>query len=63
MSGFTGWRTSSRSQGNGQCVEVGLGRERVAVRDTKNRAQGHFTVASEQWFEFVTRVKRGELDS
>lgn len=63
MTSFTGWRTSTRSSHNGNCVEVGFGRQSVAVRDTKNRTAGHLTVAPEQWCEFVARVKRGEFNS
>lgn len=63
MKGITGWRTSTRSSHNGQCVEVGFSRQRVAVRDTKNRTAGHFTVAPQQWCSFVTSVKRGDFSS
>jgi hypothetical protein len=59
MNTITNWRTSTRSMGNGQCVEVGFDGERIAVRDTKSRASGHFTVAQEQWSAFMTRVKQG----
>ena len=40
MANITGWRTSTRTLGQGQCVEVGFGGRRVGVRDTKNRAEG-----------------------
>ena len=63
MECITGWRTSTRTQGQGQCVEVGFGTERVGVRDTKNRAAGHLTVEPQRWQEFVSGVKRGVFDS
>ncbi|GAA2810745.1 DUF397 domain-containing protein [Saccharopolyspora taberi] len=63
MECITGWRTSTRTQGQGQCVEVGFGVERVGVRDTKNRAAGHLTVEPQRWREFVSGVKRGVFDS
>ena len=49
MAHITGWRTSTRTQGQGQCVEVGFGTDCVGVRDTKNRAAGPLTVASRRW--------------
>lgn len=60
---ITDWRTSSRTQGQGQCVEVGFGIDRVGVRDTKNRTAGYFTVTSERWRAFVHGVKDGVFDS
>jgi hypothetical protein len=62
MENITAWRTSTRSQGQGQCVEVGVRPELIAVRDTKNREAGYFTVAPQQWCAFVTGVKRGDFD-
>jgi len=55
------WRTSSYStQGGGNCVEAGpvVDEARVAVRDTKNRARGHFTVPHAVWMTFVRSVTR-----
>ena len=63
MECITEWRTSTRTQGQGQCVEVGFGGDRVGVRDTKNRLAGCFTVAPERWRSFVKDVKRGRFDS
>ena len=62
MECITGWRTSTRTQGQGQCVEVGFGAERVGVRDTKYRVAGYFAVTSQRWREFLTGVKRGDFD-
>ncbi len=61
MESITGWRTSTRTQGQGQCVEVGFGGERVGVRDTKNRAAGQLAVPVRRWREFVEGIKHGDL--
>jgi hypothetical protein len=62
MDDITNWRTSTRSQGNGACVEVGFGAGRTAVRDTKNRWAGYLAVPDARWSTFVTCVKRGDFD-
>ncbi|MDI2029916.1 DUF397 domain-containing protein [Saccharopolyspora sp. TS4A08] len=62
MAHISGWRTSSRSQGQGQCVEVGFGADHVGVRDTKNRGAGRIEVASQLWKDFVGGVKNGRFD-
>lgn len=56
------WRTSSRSQGQGQCVEVGFGSDHVGVRDTKNRGAGRIEIASKLWQEFVGGIKSGRFE-
>lgn len=56
-----GWRKSSYStDAGGNCVEAGLviGSAQVAVRDTKNRARGHFAVSRTSWATFVRSVTR-----
>ncbi|TDD04248.1 DUF397 domain-containing protein [Saccharopolyspora terrae] len=62
MAEISGWRTSSRSQGQGQCVEVGFGPDHVGVRDTKNRGAGRIEFASQLWQEFVGGLKSGRFD-
>ncbi|WP_433871218.1 DUF397 domain-containing protein [Saccharopolyspora sp. CA-218241] len=58
------WRKSSRSNSGGNCVEVGFGRDGArAVRDTKDRAAGHFTTTGAQWTSFLTAVKTGRYDT
>jgi len=57
------WRKSTRSGGNGNCVEVadnlaGI----VAVRDTKDREGGTLIFTSAGWFAFVQAVKSGAFD-
>lgn len=62
MTDFSAWRTSTRTQGQGQCVEVGFAGDDVAVRDTKNRAVG-ITVPRRQWRLFLDQLARGRFDS
>lgn len=56
------WRVSSRSGGQGQCVEVGLTQTIVGIRDTKNRGGGTLAITPEQWQAFVAAVKSGNHD-
>ncbi|MFF0720031.1 DUF397 domain-containing protein [Verrucosispora sp. NA02020] len=50
------WRTSTRSVGNGNCVEVAVVDGRVAVRDSKDRPGPVLTFPSAAWHAFVTGV-------
>ncbi|MDG4818556.1 DUF397 domain-containing protein [Micromonospora sp. WMMD956] len=47
------WRTSSRSSGNGNCVEVATADGRVAVRDSKDREGPALVFAPAAWGAFV----------
>lgn len=57
------WRTSSRSQGQNDCVEVAEdpngGRW---VRDTKDRSRPPFYFTPTEWDAFVGGAKAGEFD-
>lgn len=55
------WHVSTYSEGGGgSCVEAGpvAGQGHIAVRDTKDRARGHFTVSRTVWATFVRSVTR-----
>ncbi|MBK0869166.1 DUF397 domain-containing protein [Saccharopolyspora sp. HNM0986] len=59
----TAWRKSSRSSGGASnCVEVGRISGGAAVRDTKDRAAGHFAATADQWATFLTVIKSGRFE-
>jgi Domain of unknown function (DUF397) len=60
--GPTRWFKSSRSSGNGACVEVAYLAGAVAVRDSKDPAGPVLRFQAESWRAFVDAVRRGELD-
>jgi hypothetical protein len=53
----TGWRTSSHTTGQGNCVEVGQVPDAIVVRDTKNRTAQALSMSPEAWRDFVTGLK------
>ena len=56
------WKKSTRSSGSGQCVEVMITEEGVAVRDTKDRTKAPHIYTIGEWTAFVAGVKDGEFD-
>ena len=55
------WRKSSYSGVNG-CVEVAVGRDRVAVRDSKDRGGPILLFTSDEWEAFLAGARDGEFD-
>ncbi len=56
------WHKSSRSSGNGNCVEVAILDDAVAVRDTKDRSGPVLVFTPAEWSAFVTGAKDGDFD-
>jgi Domain of unknown function (DUF397) len=54
------WRKSTRSIGNGQCVEAAqLPDGRLAMRDSMDKSGPAILFAQEEWHLFLRRVKEG----
>lgn len=57
------WRTSSRSQGQNDCVEVAEDPNGgMWLRDTKDRGRPPFYFTASEWTAFVGGAKDGEFD-
>ena len=57
------WRTSSRSGGNGACVEARHMDHVTQVRDSKDRQGPVLSFTADQWVGFVQGIKAGKLDA
>lgn len=59
------WRTSTFSQLNGNCVEIGrLLPDRVGIRDTKDNGTGPVLIFTDaEWGAFVAGAKDGQFDN
>lgn len=55
------WRTSSRSGGGENCVEVAAVPGGMAVRDSKNRLGPAFVFDPASWSAFVRAIRTGNL--
>ncbi|WP_092928868.1 DUF397 domain-containing protein [Actinopolyspora alba] len=58
----TNWCKSSYSGQDTNCVEIGRVRDGAAVRDTKDRSTGYFTITGQQWVTFLNAVKTNRFD-
>jgi hypothetical protein len=56
MTELVGWKKSSYSGDNSDCVEVAVG-EVIGVRDTKDRAHGALVLTSQAWFALLADVR------
>jgi hypothetical protein len=56
------WHKSSRSNGQGQCVEVAQLDTAVAVRDSKHPTGAVLIFTPAEWATFIAGAKAGEFD-
>jgi hypothetical protein len=56
-----GYRKSSYSTANGECVEVWDQPDRVQVRDSKNPDGAELTFPAGQWSGFLAAIKAREF--
>jgi hypothetical protein len=56
------WCKSSRSGGQGNCVEVAETPTTIGVRDSKDRGGPVLVFTRTDWQEFVDGVKNGAFD-
>lgn len=56
------WRKSTRSNTEGQCVEVADLDDGRAVRDSKNPTGPALAFTTAQWSAFTTGVQAGQFD-
>ncbi|MDG4798252.1 DUF397 domain-containing protein [Micromonospora sp. WMMD1082] len=57
------WRKSTRSGGNGACLEARYADHTAQVRDTKDRQGPMLSFTAGQWTHFVQGIKAGTLDA
>jgi hypothetical protein len=56
------WRKSSRSGGQGNCVEVANTSSAIGVRDSKDPSGPVLVFSRSEWQAFVDGIKTGEFD-
>ncbi|MEU6024178.1 DUF397 domain-containing protein [Micromonospora sp. NPDC048871] len=57
------WRTSSRSGGNGACVEARYADHAAQVRDSKDQQGSVLMFSAGQWIGFIEGIKAGAFGS
>ncbi|MFE3200864.1 DUF397 domain-containing protein [Embleya sp. NPDC059237] len=58
------WRKSSRSNGQGNCVETAVTNDGGrAVRDSKNRSGPTLRFTGDDWRAFIEGAKRGGFEA
>jgi hypothetical protein len=62
MSNELKWRKSTRSNGQGDCVEVAFDDNTVKVRDSKNPTGPVLSFTLREWRAAVEGFKAGEFD-
>jgi hypothetical protein len=58
---ITTWRTSSRSRGGDNCVEVAFREGAVDLRDSKDRIGPILEIPPAGWAAFIGAVRHGEF--
>lgn len=60
--GTSTWRKSTRSIGNGQCVEAArMADGRLAMRDSADKAGPVILLPQGEWLNFLRKIKVGDL--
>ncbi|MCX5070116.1 DUF397 domain-containing protein [Micromonospora lupini] len=57
------WHTSTRSGGNGACVEARYTDHTAQVRDSKDRQGPALAFSAGQWVDFVQGIKSGQFNA
>ena len=57
-----GWRKSTRSGSNGQCVEARRVGNTIQMRDSKDRSGPVLSFSLAEWTAFTAGVKHDEFD-